>query len=74
MSRPRSGIARLRAALADGAHLVREVDGAPHLVRAGYYPWNETIRRAIAVGLVVPAGDGLFEDMPQTYTLPEDDA
>lgn len=66
---PYSGIGRLRLALEQGAVLVREVDSNPHLVGAGYYPRRETIRKAIAVGVVEPAGDGLLAETPQSYRL-----
>jgi hypothetical protein len=71
---PYSGIGRLRLALEQGAILAREVGGDPQLLRAGYYPRRETIRRAIAVGIVEPAGDGLLEETPQSYVLPRSDA
>jgi hypothetical protein len=68
---PYSGIGRLRLALEQGAILAREVGGDPQLLRAGYYPRRETIRRAIAVGIVEPAGDGLLPETPQSYRLSE---
>lgn len=67
-----SGIGRLRQALARGAYIAEATVGRREtkiLVGAGYQPRKRTIRMAIRLGDVVPAGDGLLPDMPQTWRL-----